>query len=189
MSMQPRQGDALLIIDVQQDFLPDGRLGVPDGDAVVAPLNEQIAHFAAAGLPVFATRDWHPADHCSFKPRNGPWPIHCVAGTAGAGFAGELGLPTNTTIVSKATCRDADAYSGFSGTDLHERLQSAGVSRLFVGGLATDYCVLNSVLDALQLGYAVVLLTNAMRAVNVQPDDGERAMAQMIAAGAVKLEK
>lgn len=180
-----QRGDALLIVDVQNDFLPGGALGVPEGDAVVAPLNAQIARFTAAGLPVFATRDWHPADHCSFLPQGGPWPIHCVAGKAGAQFAPALQLPPDATVVSKATRSDADAYSGFAGTDLHVRLQTAGIRRLLVGGLATDYCVLNSVLDARKFGYDVVLLTNAMRAVNVQPDDGDRAMAQMLAAGAV----
>jgi len=180
-----QQGDALLIVDVQNDFLPGGALGVPEGDAVVAPLNAQIARFTAAGLPVFATRDWHPADHCSFLPQGGPWPVHCVAGTAGAQFSPALQLPPDATVVSKATRSDADAYSGFAGTDLHARLQTKGIRRLLVGGLATDYCVLNSVLDARKFGYDVVLLTHAMRAVNVQPDDGDRAMAQMLAAGAV----
>ena len=188
MNTRLQPGDALLIVDVQQDFLPGGSLGVPDGDAVVAPLNQWIAEFAAAGKPVFATRDWHPLEHCSFLAQGGPWPVHCVAGTTGAGFAADLRLCADAVIVSKATGRDADAYSGFAGTNLHAQLQAAAVRRLFVGGLATDYCVLNSVLDALRLGYGVVLLTDAMRAVDVQPGDGERAMAQMIAAGAVAVE-
>lgn len=185
MTTPLQQDDALLIVDVQNDFLPGGALGVPEGDAVVAPLNAQIARFTAAGLPIFATRDWHPADHCSFQPQGGPWPIHCVAETAGAQFAATLQLPPDAAVISKAALSDADAYSGFAGTDLHAHLQAAGVRRLFVGGLATDYCVLNSVLDARQLGYNVLLLTNAMRAVNVQADDGARAMVQMLAAGAV----
>lgn len=99
---------------------------MPAGDAVIAPLNAQIARFTAMGLPVFATRDWHPADHCSFQPQGGPWPIHCVTETAGAQFATALQLPPDATIVSKATRSDADAYSGFAGTDLHARLQAAG---------------------------------------------------------------
>jgi len=185
MTTPLNQGDALLIVDVQNDFLPGGALGVPEGDAVVAPLNARIARFTNAGLPVIATRDWHPVDHCSFQPQGGPWPSHCVAETTGAQFATALQLPPDATIVSKATRSDTDAYSGFAGTNLHAFLQAAGVRRLFVGGLATDYCVLNSVLDARRLGYDVLLLTDAMRAVNVQPDDGERAMAQMLAAGAV----
>ena len=182
-------GDALVIVDVQNDFLPGGSLAVPRGDQVIAPLNRWIARFAAAGLPVYATRDWHPVDHCSFAAQGGPWPPHCVAGTPGAAFADALGLPSDATVIGKATRQDADAYSGFAGTDLHERLRHAGVKRLFVGGLATDYCVLNTVRDALGLGYGVVLLTAAVRAVDVRPGDGDRALAEMIAAGAVAVEE
>jgi nicotinamidase/pyrazinamidase len=187
--LQP--GDALVIVDVQCDFLPGGSLAVPAGDAVVAPLNAWIARFAAAGLPVFATRDWHPPDHCSFRApggQGGTWPPHCVAGTPGARFAAGLALPTTARVVSKATRQEADAYSGFAGTDLHRQLQHLGVRRLFVGGLATDYCVLNTVQDALRLGYGVVLLADCIRAVDVQPGDGERAIAAMVAAGAIALE-
>lgn len=186
--MNPRlqARDALLIIDVQRDFVPGGSLAVPHGDEVVAPLNAWIARVRAEGLPIFATFDWHPADHCSFREQGGPWPAHCVAGTPGAGFADGLALPAETFRVAKATTRDVDAYSGFSGTDLHTRLQWTMVCRLLVGGLATDYCVLQSVLDARRLGYEVVLLTDAMRAVDLNPGDGERAIAAMIAAGAVK---
>ncbi|MCK9382570.1 MAG: isochorismatase family protein [Sulfuritalea sp.] len=183
-----KQGDALLIIDVQADFLAGGSLAVPNGDAVVAPLNEWIARFKAAGLPIFATLDWHPADHCSFREQQGAWPAHCVADTPGARLAGGLALPPDTLRVAKGTERDTDAYSGFSGTDLDLQLRRAAVGRLFVGGLATDYCVLQSVLDALRLGYRVVLLRAAIRAVDVQPGDGERAVAAMVTAGATVVE-
>lgn len=183
-----RPGDALLIVDLQNDFLPGGSLAVADGDRVVAPIQGWIARFAAAGAPIFATRDWHPEDHCSFRAAGGPWPPHCVAGTNGAAFAPGLALPAGAVVVSKATRRDADAYSGFAGTDLDRRLREAGASRLFVGGLATDYCVLNTVLDALRLGYAVVVLTACVRAVEVAAGDGEHALAAMRAAGAVALE-
>lgn len=185
--MTPRlqAGDALLIIDVQRDFTPGGSLAVPDGDAVVAPLNAWISRFRAEGLPIFATFDWHPADHCSFREQGGPWPAHCVAGTCGAESAAGLALPIGVRRVAKATGRDTDAYSGFSGTDLDAQLQRGLVRRLFVGGLATDYCVFQSVLDARRLGYEVVLLQEAMRAVDVKPGDGERAVAAMLEAGAV----
>lgn len=183
-----RPGDALLIVDLQNDFLPGGSLAVADGDRVVAPIQGWVARFAAAGAPIFATRDWHPEDHCSFRAAGGPWPPHCVAGTNGAAFAPGLALPADTVVVAKATRRDADAYSGFAGTDLDHRLREAGARRLFVGGLATDYCVLNTVLDALRLGYAVVVLTACVRAVEVAAGDGERALAAMRAAGAVALE-
>ncbi|HET6719984.1 MAG TPA: isochorismatase family protein [Rhodocyclaceae bacterium] len=183
-----RPGDALLIVDLQNDFLPGGSLAVADGDRVVAPIQGWVARFAAAGAPIFATRDWHPEDHCSFRAAGGPWPPHCVAGTNGAAFAPGLALPAGAVVVAKATRRDADAYSGFAGTDLDRRLREAGARRLFVGGLATDYCVLNTVLDALRLGYAVVVLTACVRAVEVAAGDGERALAAMRAAGAVALE-
>jgi nicotinamidase/pyrazinamidase len=181
----PTAGDALVVVGMQVDFLPGGSLAVPEGDAVLAPLNHAVAFFQASGLPIFATRDWHPHDHCSFHARGGPWPPHCVAGTAGAAFAPTLALPPETVVISKATTAARDAYSGFHGTGLADHLRAAGVGGLFVGGLATDYCVLNTVLDARAAGYEVVLLGDAIRAVEVNPGDGERAIARMRAAGAV----
>ncbi|MCM8594853.1 nicotinamidase [Accumulibacter sp.] len=182
--MQLGAGDALLIVDLQNDFLPGGRLAVPGGDQVVPLLGEWARRFAALALPVVATRDWHPPDHCSFAARGGIWPEHCVAGSEGAEFASGLVLPESTTVVAKATGRDEEAYSGFAGTGLANRLREAGVRRLFVGGLATDYCVLNTVVDALDAGFAVVVLAEAIRAVDVEPGDGERALARMSARGA-----
>lgn len=181
----PGVGDALLVVDVQLDFLPGGSLAVPQGHEVIPPLGRMLAAFRQSGLPVFASRDWHPPDHCSFRPQGGPWPPHCVAGTAGAGFGPGLGLPGQATVISKATTAEKDAYSAFDGTDLDERLRRLAVRRLFVGGLATDYCVLNTVLDARHAGYDVVLLTDAIRPVEVNPGDGERAVAQMLEAGAI----
>ena len=122
-------------------------------------------------VPVFATRDWHPPDHCSFRAQGGDWPEHCVAGTPGAQFSAVLDLPADTQVISKATLGDTDSYSGFSGTDLHQQLQRLGVRRLFVGGLATDYCVRHTVLDARRLGYGVILLLGAMRPVDVRIGD------------------
>jgi nicotinamidase/pyrazinamidase len=182
--LTPRAGDALLIVDVQNDFLPGGALAVPQGDAVVPVLNRWIARFRDRGLPVVATRDWHPPDHCSFRSRGGPWPEHCVAGTPGARFAPDLELPQDALIVSKATESDREVYSGFQGTDLAERLRALGVRRLFVGGLATDYCVLETVRDALREGFEVVVLRDAVRAVDVNPGDGERALEEMRRLGA-----
>ncbi|MCI0433874.1 MAG: nicotinamidase [Gemmatimonadetes bacterium] len=185
LELEPRRGDALILVDVQNDFLPGGALAVREGDAVIPALNRCIARFSMLGLPIVATRDWHPADHVSFRSRGGPWPPHCVAHTHGAQFSGALDLPAKAGIISKAMGRDEEAYSGFSGTTLDHELREANVRRLFVGGLATDYCVLNTVKDARSLGYDVVLLRDAIRAVDVRPGDGERAIAEMQALGAV----
>ncbi len=176
-------GDALVVVDVQRDFLPGGALGVPGGDEVVPVINRQAARFQSAGLPVAASRDWHPAGHCSFTAQGGPWPPHCVAGTPGAELAPGLELPVNAILVSKATSTDEDAYSAFDGTDLAQRLRALGAKRLFVTGIATDYCVLHSALDARRLGFEVVVLADAVRAVNAKPGDGDRALDEMRAAG------
>lgn len=183
------KGDALIIVDVQNDFLPGGNLAVAHGDEVVPVLNDYAELFAKRGLPVVATRDWHPDNHCSFEAQGGPWPPHCVARSSGADFAPALRLPEKVQIISKATEQAKDAYSGFEGTDLNEWLAERGVRRLFVGGLATDYCVLNTVRDGLAAGYRVMLLTDAIRAVNVNPDDGEKAVEEMTRRGAVPVTK
>lgn len=182
LNLQP--GDVLLVTDIQNDFLPGGSLAVAGGDEVVPVLNRYIAAFQAQGLPVYATRDWHPERHCSFHPQGGPWPVHCVAGTPGAAFAAALTLPPGTTVISKATLQEQEAYSSFQGTDLDSRLRAAGIRRLFIGGLTTDYCVLNTVRDARHLGYEVFVLADAIRAVEVQPGDGRRAEAEMTSLGA-----
>ncbi len=183
-SAWPGEHDALLVVDVQKDFLPGGALAVARGDEVLAPLNRALRAFERAGRPIYASRDWHPAHHCSFKARGGPWPPHCVAGTPGAGFADGLALPASAVVVSKASTPDADAYSAFGGTDLAVRLHHDGVRRVVVGGLATDYCVLNTVLDARAAGFEVLVLTDAVRAVEVRPGDGERALDTMRKANA-----
>lgn len=179
-----QSGDALIIVDLQNDFLPGGSLAVPDGDAVVAPINAYAALFSRSACPVFATRDWHPRDHCSFKSRGGAWPPHCIAHSPGADFPGGLALPATCAVISKATAPDRDAYSGFEGTGLERQLRARKVSRVFIVGLATDYCVLATVKDALARGFEAVLLTDAVRAVNIAPGDGERAIAEMRALGA-----
>lgn len=185
--MQPIQlseADALLVIDMQVDFLPGGKLGVPGGDAVLNPINDLLALFSSRDLPIYASRDWHPENHCSFADRGGPWPPHCVADTAGSAFSDRLALPASAVIVSKADTPDVDAYSAFNGTDLAAHLRGHGVRRVVVCGLATDYCVLNTVLDARENGFEVLIVEEAMRAVDVNPGDGERAIARMRALGA-----
>lgn len=177
-------GDALLVVHVQNDFLPGGSLAVPGGNEVVPVLNRYITCFREHSLPIIATRDWHPPNHCSFRERGGPWPPHCIAGSEGAAFAAHLALPEGTPIVSQATHPEKEAYSSFEETELHDLLQDLRIRRLFAGGLATDYCVLHTVLDALALGYEVIVLRDAVRAVDVQPGDGTRALARMKEQGA-----
>lgn len=184
--LKPHAGDALIVVDVQNDFLPGGALGVPGGDEVIPALNKYSELFERLGLPIVATRDWHPENHCSFEAQGGPWPPHCVAGTEGAAFATGLDLHGDTKVVSKAETPEEEAYSGFQGTELDRWLKERGVRRVFVGGLATDYCVRETVRDGLVNGYEVVLLGDAIRAVNVDPGDGEKAVAEMEKEGAVK---
>lgn len=181
--------DALLIVDVQNDFCPGGALAVAGGDEVVPVLNAWIEAAVQAGATIVASRDWHPADHCSFGERGGPWPVHCVAGTPGAQFHPDLRLPPGTLIVSAGTSGQDDGYSAFEGRiegggSFEEDLRARGITHLIVGGLATDYCVRASVLDARRLGIDVTVVTDAVRAINVQPGDGERALQEMQAAGA-----
>jgi nicotinamidase/pyrazinamidase len=179
------KGDALLVIDMQVDFLPGGSLGVPDGHQVIAPINHLLALYGEHGLPVFASRDWHPADHCSFAAQGGPWPPHCIADTPGALFSAELAFPDETVVVSKAASATVDAYSAFSGTTLASQMNQRGIQRIAVCGLATDYCVLNTVTDALGEGLETLIVPEAMRAVDVQPGDGTRAIDRMVARGAI----
>ena len=185
--MDLKPGDALLLADIQNDFLPGGALGVARGDEIVPTLNRYVTAFHARGLPVFATRDWHPPNHCSFRQQGGIWPIHCVRGSTGAEFHPDFHLPPSAIIISKATDPRKEAYSAFEGTALDERLREIGVRRLFIGGLATDYCVLNTVRDAAARGYAVCLLMDAIRAVNLKPDDGRKAEEEMVCLGAVPI--
>ncbi len=186
LSLQPH--DALLVADIQQDFLPGGALGVPRGDEIAPVLRRYLSAFQTRGLPIFASRDWHPPDHCSFREQGGIWPTHCVAGSPGAEPPPDFPLPPSTVIIHKATRRDKEAYSAFQETPLEDHLRAAGMRRLFVGGLTTEYCVLHTVRDALALGYAVVLLTDAIRPVNLHPDDGRKAEAEMLRRGAVPLQ-
>ena len=174
---------ALIVVDVQNDFCPGGSLAVERGDEVVAPLNRLISEFLERGEPVFKSRDWHPARTKHFAAYGGTWPVHCVQGTRGAEFHPELLDDPRVRIISKGT-GDEDQYSAFDGTDLAELLRERGVTELLVGGLATDYCVKNTVLDALREGFKVKALTEAMRGVNLRPGDDARAVEEMRRAGA-----
>ncbi len=177
--------DALIVVDVQKDFCPGGALPVPEGDRVVPVLNRWIDAARAGGAVVIASRDWHPAGHISFRERGGPWPPHCVQETDGAAFHPGLRLPEDAWIVSKGTDPDHDAYSAFGGKPLAEELRRRGVRRLWVGGLAEDYCVRATVLDGLKAGFEAHLIADAVRAVDVHPGDGARALREMRAAGCV----
>jgi len=176
--------DALLVVDVQRDFCPGGSLPVPEGDKVVAVLNDYVRLFKKAGSQIYATRDWHPPNHMSFKEQGGPWPPHCIQESEGAEFHPDLKLPEGTPVISKATSLSKDAYSGFEGTRLAEDLKKKGRKRVFIGGLATDYCVKSTVLDALRLGFETVLLLDATLGVDVEPGDSERAIDEMKRNGA-----
>jgi nicotinamidase/pyrazinamidase len=181
--LAPRPGDALVVTDVQNDFVT-GTLAVPGAAAIVAPLNRAIDAFHARGLPVIAIRDWHPPGHCSFAATGGPWPEHCVQGSEGAQFVAGLRFGPGVLLVSKGTEPDAEAYSGFKGTSLAQALRARHVRRLFIGGLATDYCVLNTVHDAIAAGFEAVVLADGIRAVDVHPGDGAKAEDAMRRAGA-----
>ncbi len=174
---------ALIVVDVQNDFCPGGSLAVERGDEVVAPLNRLIEEFLARGEPVYKSRDWHPARTKHFALYGGTWPVHCVRGTRGAEFHPELIEDPRVRVVSKGE-GDEDSYSAFDGTTLAEALRAEGVGEVWVGGLATDYCVKNTVLDALRAGFRVRALSDAMRAVNLRPGDDARAVEEMRRAGA-----
>ncbi|HXG65959.1 MAG TPA: bifunctional nicotinamidase/pyrazinamidase [Blastocatellia bacterium] len=182
---EPLQDAALVLVDIQNDFCPGGALAVNEGDQIVGVVNRLIHKFPF----VVTTQDWHPANHISFKERGGPWPPHCVQGTRGAELHPALDRAGIDYGVRKGQTSEQDAYSGFEGTDeagrtLDEVLKGRNVEKVYVAGLATDYCVRATVLDALKNGYEVYAITDAMRAVNVNPDDGTKALQEMASKGA-----
>jgi nicotinamidase/pyrazinamidase len=181
--------EALLIVDVQNDFCAGGALEVADGDAVVPVVNRLARAVVARGGLVFASRDWHPRETRHFAANGGTWPVHCVAGTPGAQFHPGLDLPETASIVTTGDTADEDGYSAFTGyLSTGERfvdaLRAQGIRRLVVAGLATDYCVKQSVLEACRLGLDVVVVEDGIRAVDAMPGDGARALQDMVAAGA-----
>ncbi len=178
------EDDALVVVDVQKDFCPGGAIPVPEGDKIIPKMNKYIKKFREAGAKIYATRDWHPQDHRSFKAQGGPWPPHCIQNSEGAEFHPDLKLPDEGEIISKGDKPSVEGYSGFDGTNLRRRLEEDEIDRLFVGGLATDYCVKKTVIDALERGFKTVLLTDATRGVNRQSDDVREAIEDMLNSGA-----
>lgn len=183
------KNSALIIVDVQNDFCPGGSLPVPEGDRVVPVLNRYIDLFIASGLPIFASRDWHPEETSHFKDFGGIWPVHCVQQTSGAAFHPDLRLPPEAVVLSKGMDPTKDDYSAFQAVDKTGRplpavLREKGISRIYVGGLATDYCVKATVLEGLKAGLTVTLLKDASRGVDLQQGDSERAVDEMQKSGA-----
>lgn len=182
-NLQPRAGDALIVVDLQKDFCSGGSLAVPGAERLIPLINELIRRFQEQSLPVVATRDWHPGDHCSFEESGGRWPPHCVQGTAGAEFVDGLELPAESFIVSKGTDRDRDSFSGFFGGSLAAFFESQDVRRVFVCGVATEYCVLETARDALDQGFETVLLGEGIKAID--HGNGQRAIRELLRHGAL----
>jgi len=185
-----KKGWALLVEDVQNDFCSDGALAVPGGDEVVPVLNRYIELFLAKGLPVYASRDWHPEGSRHFSTCGGIWPVHCVQGSEGARFHPDLKLPDDVVVISKGMDPAEDGFSSFEaicekGLSFSESLAEKGVRHIFIGGLATDYCVKYTVLDALRRGFSVTVLIDAVRGVDLKAGDSEAAIREMVLAGAL----
>jgi nicotinamidase/pyrazinamidase len=188
MGEMAESGPILLVVDVQNDFCPGGSLGVPDGDKIIPLVNRAIKVFGGSGFPILATRDWHPRETKHFKEFGGAWPAHCIQGTKGARFHPKLRLPAKSMILSKGMDPDQDSYSAFhayskDGRDLESVLRELAADELFLCGLATDYCVRASTLDAIRRGLQVTVLEDAIRGVNLKPGDSLVAIKEMRAAG------
>ncbi len=185
MNVSLTSSDALIVVDVQNDFCPGGALPAPEGDKVVPSMNAYIQRFHEEGLPIAASRDWHPEDHMSFRKEGGPWPPHCIQGSQGAEYHPDLSLPEETHHVKKGTRADEEDYSAFLGhPSLTAFLHENDVDRIFVGGLTTEYCVKETVLDALEEGFDVLVLDDATQGVNVEHGDANKALEEMRSQGA-----
>jgi nicotinamidase/pyrazinamidase len=175
---------ALIVVDIQRDFCPGGALPVTGGDKIIPAVNELIHAFGKAGLHIFFTRDWHPRNHVSFRANGGPWPPHCVQSTPGASFHPSLAVPADAEVIDKGTLQGEDAYSGFQGTDLARKLQNHHVKEIYVAGLATDYCVKNTVLDGAAKGFETYVITDCVKGVNLKRTDSANALKTMLSRGA-----
>ena len=187
--MKAKKG--LLIVDVQNDFCPGGGLAVPGGDKVVPKINKYVRYFTKNKLPIFATRDWHPARTRHFKDFGGDWPVHCIQNTHGSAFHPDLKIPKGTILMYKGMDPQEDAYSGFSAVDLsgqllYNVLKKMGITELYIAGLATDYCVKFTAIDALKNKFKVRLLIDAIKGVDLKPDDSQKAIQKITKMGAKK---
>lgn len=183
---------ALLVVDVQNDFCPGGALAVSEGDEIIENLNQYIEIFSQKALPIFASRDWHPKKTKHFKRFGGTWPDHCIQNTKGAQFHSHLKLPKEVIVISKGMDPEKESYSAFNGLDNNgtlfiNLLKDFGIEELYIGGLATDYCVKYSVIDALGAGFEVRLLVDAIKGVDLNPGDSERAIKEVVDSGAKKI--
>lgn len=183
---------ALLIVDVQNDFCPGGALGIKDGDKIISLINKYIKIFASKKLPIFASRDWHPKKTAHFKKFGGVWPQHCIQNTKGAAFHPKLKLPKEAILLYKGMDPEKDSYSAFqaqdqNGMSLANLLKILGIKELYIAGLATDYCVKFTAHDAIREGYKVKILLDAIKGVNLKPDDSEIAIREMVKIGAKKI--
>lgn len=177
--------DALLIVNVQNDFCAGGAVPAPHGDKIVPEINRLMEFAVEADIPIFAIRDWHPRDHLSLSERHSPWPVHCIQGTTGAAFHANLDLPSTAKIISNTTPFDAENYSAFNQTDLAERLQATGAERLWIAGLGLEYFIRETAIDARRLGYEVHLIANASRALGLNPQVTERTIKELSDLGVV----
>ncbi|GJL54743.1 MAG: nicotinamidase [Nitrospirales bacterium] len=184
--LQPNKTSALILIHLQNDFFPGGTLAVTNSDQILPYVNHYIAFFQHHGAAIMATRDWHPPNHCSFQEQGGPWPSHCIQGSRGAQFHADLHLPTGSLIISGATNPPKEVHSGFDGTSLADYLEDREATTIYVVGLATEFWVKQTVLDGIKLGLRTVVLEDAIRGVNVQPNDSEHALQEMAEAGAIR---
>lgn len=183
---------ALLVVDVQNDFCPGGALGIRNGDKIIPILNKYIGDFKKKKLPILVTRDWHPKVTKHFKQYGGPWPKHCVQKTKGAEFHSNLKIPKEAIILSKGMDPEKDSYSAFQAVDHNNRelpmlLKILGITELYIGGLATDYCVKYTTLDALRAGLKVYVLVDAIKGVDITPLDSAESIKEMVANGANEL--
>jgi len=187
MNVSINETDALVLVDIQSDFCT-GSLAVPNALDIIETVNKYIDLFYKQKLPIVLTRDWHPINHSSFKGFGGIWPVHCVQNTPGANFYKDLKIPNDSIIISKGTDPSRDAYSAFDGTNLNPyRLKGLNIKRLFIGGLATDYCVKETILDSLSLGYTTFFLSDISKAVNINSGDEKKAIDEMLQAGAISI--